>query len=792
MNRFLKNIIATVALLLWFTEAGAGGTVNVVQLLDGFPAKCAQGIRPEIEKSGQCTLRITDISTPYCVMEVSAIRLMPGDNAQSRKNAPNIDKTPIEVTKQDNDVYTFDMPAEPYDVEVTVNFTYRTFGLTINDVPVTGDILLNIFHDADSTVAYNGKGVVILKNPTVPINVKSSLGQDLTIYFKGDANTLQSVTTTGTGEKLTFATNPQYPGMLFLKAAEGKTKVIEGFASVEDLQEGLVWRSGDAESAEAVIGTYIKPITQNTTITPDADELDVDNLTPGEVVTPETPGDKTEVMNKVVDDMVYSLVIKDEDGNSIDVLAKEEDGSNSILLNTAIDETDMNNAQGEELGSEDFAKVFNGIAFRLAGGSGTIELEVAVPAESKLMVQVGDLPDGTLYEFSDTVGVVQIPYVCDGATNVYIYNGTPASADARGLFHAKVLTTPIKVVSVSISPITVQDSEDPGVEAAPSNVMSPVTSLTDVSDRGVFNPKDATLTDLELESFASISSELNCIDLSDTKITGIDVSRSSGPFKGVDAGTFIYLPAGNTNSTDEPNVIIGAVCKKMVLTGDDRSFTPAVSFGVMEATLERDYVEGLTSTVFLPFAVDKASADALGTFYTFAGIQSNGDAKLDVVTTELAAKTPYIFQKRAGGKVTVKNVSVTTEAAPSSFALKGTFDPITWTQSDLDAKAAGDDGVIIYGYAANDQAEGNIKAGDFVRVGAGASIKPYRAYLEVSKSLATGSRIHINWGDDATGIKDLNSSTVSARWYTLDGRRLQKAPVKAGLYIRSGKKVVIK
>ena len=44
-------------------------------------------------------------------------------------------------------------------------------------------------------------------------------------------------------------------------------------------------------------------------------------------------------------------------------------------------------------------------------------------------------------------------------------------------------------------------------------------------------------------------------DLSNTAITGLKVSRSEGPFKGVSKNTFIYLPAGN--SSDEPNVVIG-------------------------------------------------------------------------------------------------------------------------------------------------------------------------------------------------------------------------------------------
>ena len=53
----------------------------------------------------------------------------------------------------------------------------------------------------------------------------------------------------------------------------------------------------------------------------------------------------------------------------------------------------------------------------------------------------------------------------------------------------------------------------------------------------------------------------------------------------------------------------------------------------------------------------------------------------------------------------------------------------------------------------------------------------------------------LNFGDESTGItttnytNDTNSDNV---WFTLDGRKLSQKPSQHGIYIKNGKKVVIK
>ena len=53
--------------------------------------------------------------------------------------------------------------------------------------------------------------------------------------------------------------------------------------------------------------------------------------------------------------------------------------------------------------------------------------------------------------------------------------------------------------------------------------------------------------------------------------------------------------------------------------------------------------------------------------------------------------------------------------------------------------------------------------------------------------------IGIDFGNDFTGVKEVKEvREVKEDWYSLDGRKLDKAPTKKGVYIRSGVKVIIK
>lgn len=691
------------------------------------------------------------------------------------------------------------------------------YGITLNGEPVTEANMLNVLDDEEVVrVIYDGKGTLILNG--FEGTIESSLVGDLTLFLKGQ-NTITSISSNVVGAdintgKLLITTDKQAPGTLDLGSPDATAKAIRNFSGVELLND-LCWIKGNADAVYAEVGIAITPVlldeNAETVVEPDNQNIEDLQTPPAKIPDPEkvevkeNEGEDNEtttiIINKVVDNVLVTLVVQEQEAGqpaeTYTVAEKVGDPltegggtaeRNAFVLQTAIGESDMTAALNETPGTQDFAKVFHGLTVLLAAGSGSLELDVEVPANAVLNVQIGS---NVPLSFSDVTGIITVPYVCKEPTYVYIYNATPGAAEARGYRRAKVKTVPVKMFGLKTTTTSVQNAQAPEAAAKPTKLLTADAlneAMVGSATTGVLHFEDLDLTALPDDVFKDISSSIMYIDLSQTSISNVRVSRSDdGPFKGVSSNTFIYLPAGNGNTVaeDEPNVVIGAVCDNMQLAEGDQAFSPAMNFGVVSATLGREFVADRTSTVYLPFAVDKATADALGEFYTFTGITQTGDAGLERVTTGLAAKTPYIFKKKGAGTIAVKNVSVTTDAAPAASALVGTFRPITWTSQMLNSYELAHK--YIYGFAAADQGD-NIQAGEFVRVGAGATIKPYRAYLEVSYN---ASRIPVSWSDETTGIRTLPSVKAQEGWFTIGGARLAGAPSKPGLYIYNGKKTIV-
>ena len=667
---------------------------------------------------------------------------------------------------------------------------YATFSiaylLTVNGIRVTPENMLDILgvQDdgddgvADSTVAYNGAGTLILKNCDTDIKVESGLGIDLTVFLKGD-NKLYSIReTTDTDPKLTITTDPSRPGTLVLGKTFSADHPVMGFSSAEiDNKCGLSWLKGDAAASYAEIGTFIEPIVEETTIAPREENFDTSAVTY-----------ETFTFSQVIENVLYTYEVdrNDEDNTNGFVSAAESgDGKPGIVLNTGVTEEDLEKALQSEPGTVDFADYFTGITFKIPAGTGKIIFDVFIG--DVMMVKIGANPPIAIGA-TDGNELIEIPYVCAEACFVYVYNGS-VYVGVRALAkqdipqRAKIRPTTVKMHSFSVSPDAIQELSDPALEALPENKLNTV-DVTNIVN-GVFSLADGSVTSLADGIFKNM--RVKSIDLSNTSITGVEVRRGDGPFEGVDDQAFIYMPVGNTAADGEINVVIGVVCDNMQLNDGDEEFAAVKDFGAVDVTLGRDFIEGQTSTVYLPFGMDQTTASSFGKFYTFDKINAQGEADLTRIETDLQANTPYIFIKTETGNLHLNSVMVKAlPENPTVAELIGTYDKIEWTSELLDDCLSRQE--YIYGYAAKD--EGDIHAGEFVRVGAGASIAPYRAYLKIKKD--AGARVKINWNDyenSETGISDNNRETIANnRYYNLQGQRVSN-PVK-GIYIVGGKKVV--
>ena len=75
------------------------------------------------------------------------------------------------------------------------------------------------------------------------------------------------------------------------------------------------------------------------------------------------------------------------------------------------------------------------------------------------------------------------------------------------------------------------------------------------------------------------------------------------------------------------------------------------------------------------------------------------------------------------------------------------------------------------------------------------SIPAHRAYLVITQSAPVSSRLSIFEDGETTSVienREWRMENSGTSWYTLDGRKLQAEPTKAGVYIQKGQKKVVK
>ena len=359
---------------------------------------------------------------------------------------------------------------------------------------------------------------------------------------------------------------------------------------------------------------------------------------------------------------------------------------------------------------------------------------------------------------------------------------------------------------ITIKSNYVQKSSGPSNDYKMVEKSALTAAISAVSDaQGGYCCNDPDITDLPDNMFLKMNTSnaprrgsavetilpegLTFVDFSKTKITGMEISRTEGPFNGVPENVFIYMPAGNT--TKEKNVVIGGICNNMELNGevDAQPFKAMKDFVAGQATLKRTFEAGgadARATIYLPYAIPQEDANTLGTFYEYKSNDGTTVSMTQVTKGGLKANKPYIFEAKEGGVKDPTVTAVNVLANPvETEGFKGVFERKNY-----------EDG--MYCYAA--EAGTNNAKGQFVEMGPGAYVPPFRAYI-----IGDGAPSYaIAWDgvvddfqneENATAVetvKTVTSVKTQEGWWTISGMRLNAQPKKAGLYVKDGRLVVVK
>ncbi|MGM9710243.1 MAG: hypothetical protein ACI3ZB_11680 [Prevotella sp.] len=234
-----------------------------------------------------------------------------------------------------------------------------------------------------------------------------------------------------------------------------------------------------------------------------------------------------------------------------------------------------------------------------------------------------------------------------------------------------------------------------------------------------------------------------------------------------------------TNATYPGNYVTGGTCANYNLVDDKYGMNNiTTAFTANNLTYNRVLTSGTKTTVCLPFSLTAEEAAELGSFYTLKGLADN-TLSFEIASV-VEANKPYLFvpKTEAFNSFTNKTIAITPEslsqvANDNTATMVGTLQRTT-LRSNAEATL----------YAYND--------GNFVKISstADAYLPAFRAYISVPAS--TAAKLAIRLDDKTTGISmGTAESEADAPVYTVDGLQVTN-PVSKGVYIKNGKKFVVK
>ena len=276
-----------------------------------------------------------------------------------------------------------------------------------------------------------------------------------------------------------------------------------------------------------------------------------------------------------------------------------------------------------------------------------------------------------------------------------------------------------------------------------ASVLKPINFLT-IADI----PQQSYTGDSIKPALTIMDGDVQLVEGRDYKLRYMDNVNSGTATVGI-IGMGNYIGDSTATFTIGPKVTQFAAIK---LLEDQRGMGVAVdgNYNGDEAimitdSIEVDYVDYSRkfstsgfSTVVLPFDVSTSNVSGLKKVAAFSEIKTNDAGRLVAVMslvwkdsvgvpdTTLKANTPYMVLMNGtnfavdGGVTLVPTVEPVVRSGTWEF--RGTLAKRVWAEGDADLGH-------VYGFSAEERPEQNIKIGQFVKAGAGAWIRPGRAYL---------------------------------------------------------------
>ena len=275
----------------------------------------------------------------------------------------------------------------------------------------------------------------------------------------------------------------------------------------------------------------------------------------------------------------------------------------------------------------------------------------------------------------------------------------------------------------------------------------------------------------------------------------------------------VFVTEASKAPSGVQNVVINGTAAEIVLTdasGNNNFYCPQ-SFTAQSISYTRNFSQTTQidvcqgwETISLPFAVQSIRHQTHGALTPFGGgnngypfwlrqLSSSGLSR----ATAIEANRPYLIcmpnntvypsvYNQAGNitfSATNVTVPVTTEqtASGAGVTLRPAFQQVAQSSSVY---------ALNVGEARGNNPEGSVFEQNY------RAIRPFQAYTTHSSGTRFITLQSLGLvGDDTTGIETIDTEEAddgNATWHTLDGRRLEGKPTKKGVYIKDGRKYIIK
>ena len=262
------------------------------------------------------------------------------------------------------------------------------------------------------------------------------------------------------------------------------------------------------------------------------------------------------------------------------------------------------------------------------------------------------------------------------------------------------------------------------------------------------------------------------------------------------------------------NVVINGVAEEIKLIdapGNNNFYSPQ-SFTAQRISYSHNFSQTTEievsrgwETIALPFDVQSITHESHGALVPFGGegngyqfwlrqLTENGLAR----ATQIEANKPYLIsmpnniiypsEYNQNGVVTFSATNVT---VPETIAQSDSYGNVTLSATFKQVEQGGSIYALNVGETRGEYPEGSVFEQNY------RDIRPFQAYT----THAAGTRFitlgSLGGDDGSTGIKELRIENPelgdsNGYWYSLDGQRLDVKPTRKGVYVKDGRKIVIK